>query len=97
MINVAAPLLQKEIKEKLLSSKTPVYRYIRNLSRIEMQFEADSDESPEKVIRMTKKLIRTIKYGNIIMYRVLVDGQFFEGGQVYSPDDKEYLATRPAK
>ena len=51
---------------------------------------------PKRVLSITKKLIRSLKYGNVIMFRVLIDGQFFEGGKVYTPADREYLATRPA-
>jgi hypothetical protein len=48
-----------------------------------------------QVVRLTKRMIRSIPYGDIIMYRVLVDGQFFENGPIYHEGDPEYKATRP--
>ena len=49
-----------------------------------MQFDVDTEEDGEAVVRKTKRLIRSMKYGNIIMYRVLIDDQFFENGKVYT-------------
>ena len=96
VINVTSPLLREEIKKKLLENETPKYRFVKNNSPIEMQFEVETDLEPKRVLSITKKLIRSLKYGNVIMFRVLIDGQFFEGGKVYKPSDREYLATRPA-
>ena len=96
VINVTSPQLRDEIKKKLLENESPKYRYIKNNSPIEMQFEVEDGFEPKRVLSITKKLIRSLKYGNVIMFRVLIDGQFFEGGKVYTPADREYLATRPA-
>ncbi|HCK89233.1 MAG TPA: hypothetical protein DHW39_10615 [Erysipelotrichaceae bacterium] len=96
-INVTAPVLTEQIRKRLLESKSPEYIFVKNLSRIQMQFEVDTEEDGEVIVRKTKRLIRSMKYGNIIMFRVLIDGQFFENGKVYTPEDREYLATRPAK
>lgn len=96
VINVTSPLLRDEIKETLLACEDPKYRYVKNNSRIEMQFEVDTDDSA-KALRTAKKRIRSLRFGKVIMFRVLIDGQFFENGPVYKPGDKEYEATRPAK
>ena len=95
-INVTSPLLKKEITEALLSCEDPKYTFVKNNGKIEMQFEADTDDA-SKAVRTAKKRIRSLRYGKIIMFRVLIDGQFFENGKVYTPEDKEYKATRPAK
>ena len=96
VINVTSPLLRKEIRETLLSCEDPKYRYVKHNSKIEMQFEADTDDA-QKALRVAKKRIRSLKFGKVIMFRVLIDGQFFENGKVYKPGDREYKATRPAK
>ncbi|MBR2810997.1 MAG: hypothetical protein IKD69_06415 [Solobacterium sp.] len=94
-INVTSPQLRQEIKETLLACKDPKFTFVKNTGQIEMQFEADTDDG-NKAVRVAKKRIRALRYGKIIMYRVLIDGQFFENGKVYKPGDKEYKATRPA-
>lgn len=93
-INVTSPLLRKEIRETLLSCEDPKYTFVKKIGKIEMQFDADTDDAA-KALRVAKNRIRSLKYGKIIMFRVLIDGQFFENGKVYTPEDKEYKATRP--
>jgi hypothetical protein len=95
LINVTSPLLRNEIRETLVACEEPKYRYVRNIGKIEMQFEADTDDS-SKALRTAKERIRSLKFGKIIMFRVLIDGQFYENGKIYKPGDKEYKATRPA-
>ncbi|MCR5795532.1 MAG: hypothetical protein K6G61_09370 [Solobacterium sp.] len=96
LINVTSPLLRNEIRETLLACDDPKYRYVRNIGKIEMQFEADTDDA-SKAVRMAKKRIRSLRFGKVIMFRVLIDGQFYENGKIYRPGDKEYKATRPAE
>lgn len=95
LINVTSPLLRNEIRETLVACEEPKYRYVRNIGKIEMQFEADTDDS-SKALRTAKERIRSLKFGKIIMFRVLIDGQFYENGKIYKPGDKAYKATRPA-
>ncbi|MBR3349217.1 MAG: hypothetical protein IKG55_03970 [Solobacterium sp.] len=95
IINVSAPLLRKQIRDKLRSEPSMKYTYLGKIGSIEMQFSVDTDKDPNEVVRFTKRLIRSMPYGNIIVYRVLADGQFFENGPIYKPGDPEYQATRP--
>ena len=95
IINVSAPLLRKQIRERLKNETSMKYEYLGKIGSIEMQFSVDTDKDPNEVVRITKRLIRSIPHGNIIMYRVLADGQFFENGPIYKPGDPEYKATRP--
>lgn len=94
-INVSAPILRKQIRQRLESDSTLKYTYLGMIGSIEMQFAVDTDMDGNDVVRAAKKLIHTMPFGNIIVFRVLVDGQFFENGPIYKPGDPEYLATRP--
>lgn len=96
-INVSAPILRKQIRERLLNEKSMKYTYLGKIGPIEMQFSVDTELDGNQVVRLTKGFIRSIPFGKVIMYRVLVDGQFFENGPVYQPGDPEYKATRPGK
>lgn len=95
IVNVSAPILRKQIRERLAKETSMKYTYLGKIGSIEMQFSVDTDKDPNEVVRITKRLIRSIPYGNIIVYRVLADGQFFENGPIYKPGDPEYKATRP--
>ncbi len=94
-INVAAPIMREQIRKRLESEESMQYTYLGMQGPIEMQFSVDTELDGNEVVRKTKRMIRSIPYGNIIMFRVLVDGQFFENGRVYRPGDPEYKATRP--
>jgi len=94
-INVSAPILREQIRERLEKETSMKYTYLGMIGAIEMQFNVDTEMDGNQVVRLTKRMIRSIPYGDIIMYRVLVDGQFFENGPVYKKGDPEYKATRP--
>lgn len=89
LINIACPLKQEEIRDKLESLQSPVYTYVKRLSPVEMQFDVTYDSSTDP-LSFTKKMIRSLPNGNVLFFRVLYDGQFFEGGPVYAPGTKEY-------
>lgn len=95
VINVSAPILRKQIRKRLEEETSMKYTYLGMIGAIEMQFSVDTELDGNEVVRRTKRIIHSMPYGNIIMYRVLVDGQFFENGPIYKPGDPEYLATRP--
>lgn len=97
LINVSAPILRDEIKELLLNDDHVTYHFIKMNGPIEMQFTAESDMDEEETAQYTRIRIHSMKYGNILVYRVLIDGQFFEHGKIYHPGDPEYAATRAAK
>ena len=94
-INVSAPILRDQIRERLEKETSMKYTYLGMIGSIEMQFSVDTEMDGNQVVRLTKRMIRSIPYGDIIMYRVLVDGQFFENGPIYHEGDPEYKATRP--
>lgn len=96
-INVSAPIRRKEIRRRLEAEESMKYTYLGMHGPIEMQFSVDTEMDGNQVVRLTKRFIRSIPYGKVIMFRVLVDGQFFENGKVYHPGDPEYQATRPAQ
>lgn len=89
LINVACPLKQDEIREKLEACETPEFTYVQRLSPVEMQFEVNSSQGIDP-LRYTKNIIRSLPNGNVLFFRVLYDGQFFEGGPVYAPGTPEY-------
>ncbi len=91
-VNVAAPIKRKEIIELLESQVKPKYTYLDMISPIEMQFEVE--ETGENLVRVTNRLIHGMPYGNVIVFRVLYDGQFFDGGKIYPPDSDEYKKMR---
>ncbi len=94
-INVSAPILREQIRERLEKETSMKYTYLGMIGAIEMQFNVDTEMDGNQVVRLTKRMIRSIPFGDIIMYRMLVDGQFFENGPVYKEGDPEYKATRP--
>lgn len=89
LINVACPLKQDEIRKKLESCETPKYTYVQRISPVEMQFDV-TDTSGADPLHCTKNIIRSLPNGNVLFFRVLYDGQFFEGGPVYAPGTPEY-------
>lgn len=97
VINVSAPILRNEIKALLQGDRRVIYRYVKMNGPIEMQFSAESEMDEEETAQYTRNKIRSMKHGNILVYRVLIDGQFFEHGKIYHPGDPQYAATRAAK
>ena len=95
-LNISAPILRDSIRDHLEESEEAKYTYLGMIGPIEMQFSVNLDNA-RQAISTTKRIIRNIPYGNIIMFRVLLDGQFFENGPVYKPGDPEYAATRPGR
>lgn len=90
-INVAAAVKFKEICEFLESQKEVTYQYVCNISQCEVTYEVtDMDGTHGDLSNYTKKLIRSLPYGKVIMFRVLYDGQIFEYGRIYQPGEKEY-------
>ena len=73
-INVSAPILRDQIRERLEKETSMKYTYLGMIGAIEMQFNVDTEMDGNQVVRLTKRMIRSIPYGDIIMYRVLVDG-----------------------
>ena len=59
LINIACPLKQEEIRDKLESLQSPVYTYVKRLSPVEMQFDVTYDSSTDP-LSFTKKMIRSL-------------------------------------
>ena len=72
LINIACPLKQEEIRDKLESLQSPVYTYVKRLSPVEMQFDVTYDSSTDP-LSFTKKMIRSLPNGNVLFFRVLYD------------------------
>lgn len=89
LINIACPLKQQEIRDKLESLNHPVFRYVQRLSNVEMQFDVQCNDDTDP-IRFTKQVIRSLPNGNVLFFQVLYDGQFFDGGPIYRPGSIEY-------
>ena len=96
LINIACPLKQDEIRNTLESQNDVTYRYIQRLSPVETQYDVTADKEID-FIRHTKKIIRSIPNGNVLFFRVLYDGQFFEDGPIFAKDSKEYKALHSRK
>lgn len=91
LINVASPIKREEIRKLLESQKSPSYHYLKMISTIEMQFEVNDDGTHGDLCAYTDHLIHDgLPYGNVMTYRVLYDGQFFNGGPIYPPDSEMY-------
>lgn len=92
-INVASPVKLDEICEFLESQTDVTYKYVCNITRYEITYEVtDTDGTHGDLSDHTKRLIRSLPYGKVIMFRVLYDGQIFEYGKIYQPGDPEYDA-----
>lgn len=81
LINVAIFLKQKRVRDLLESQTSPVYKFVKMKNYGEMQFKVTDDGSHGDLAKHTKKLIRTIPNSSVIMFRVLHEGQAFEGGK----------------
>lgn len=91
-INVASPLKRDEIRTMLESQTSPKYTYLYMNNTIEMTFEVEAEEGVD-VLRTTKKLIHNMEYGSVLAFRVLYDGQIWDGGPIFKPGDPQYDST----
>jgi hypothetical protein len=82
VLNIAMPIQRKELMALLKEQKMPRYRLIKMISAMEAQYEVTDDGSHGDLVSYTKKLFTHTKYGGVIMFRVLYNGQFFEGGPI---------------
>ncbi|MEE8806920.1 MAG: hypothetical protein SOI44_00710 [Lactimicrobium sp.] len=82
VLNIAMPIQRKELMALLKEQKMPRYRLIKMISAMEAQYEVTDDGSHGDLVSYTKKLFAHTKYGGVIMFRVLYNGQFFEGGPI---------------
>lgn len=96
LVNIACPLKQDEIRNILESQTDVSYRYVQRLSPVETQYEVTTDKDID-LIRYTKKMVRSVPNGNVLFFRVLYDGQFFEDGPIFAPDSEEYKALHSRK
>lgn len=93
-INVATSTKLKEICDLLESQKDITYTYIQNISNCEVTYEVTNNTNNDiDLIRHTKQLIGTLPFGKVILTRVLYDGQLFDGGKIYQPNEEEYKVT----
>lgn len=83
-LNIALPVEREEIMHLLENSQMPRYTLIKQISPIEMQYEVEDDGTHGDLLRYTKNLIRSSRYGSVIMFRVLYNGQFFEGDRIHN-------------
>lgn len=83
-LNIALPVEREEIMHLLENSQMPRYTFIKQISPIEMQYEVEDDGTHGDLLRYTKKLIRSSRYGSVIMFRVLYNGQFFDGDRIHA-------------
>lgn len=60
----------------------PKYAFKKMVSNQEGQFDVEDDGSHGDLCRYTKRAIRSTKFGNVIMFRVLYNGQFFDDGPI---------------
>lgn len=81
-VNIPIDFVRKSIFEQLESMEAPVYRFIKMTSPIEGQFEVEDDGSHGDLCQYTKKIIYSTKFGKVIMFQVLYNGQFFDGGVI---------------
>lgn len=96
LINIACPLKQDEIRNILESETHVKYHYVQRLSPVETQYDVTTDKNID-LIRYTKKMVRSVPNGNVLFFRVLYDGQFFEDGPIFAPDSEEYKALHSRK
>lgn len=83
LVNVNSALKRPEIRKLLEENADPKFVYVKNLSPMEMQFEATyADGSEGDAASYAKKLIKSQPWGSVLMVRILIDGQKFTGGKV---------------
>lgn len=85
VINVAVfnEMFRKEVDKTLRSTQSPKYTFVKMVAKFEMQYKVEDDGSHGNIAHYTKKLIKNMKYGNIMVYRVLFNGQFFDDGVIH--------------
>ncbi len=82
VLNIAMPVQRKELMDLLASQTMPRYTLIKMISDMEAQYEVTDDGSHGDLVSYTKRLFHHTKFGGVIMFRVLYNGQFFEGGPI---------------
>lgn len=82
VLNIAMPVQRKELMDLLASQTMPRYTLIKMISDMEAQYEVTDDGSHGDLVSYTKKLFHHTTFGGVIMFRVLYNGQFFEGGPI---------------
>ena len=77
IINIDAPLKQKEITELLEQSDIASFKYVGhpNNRMTCIQFEVDDSSFEGDIVSKTKALIKSTEFGKAIMFRVLEDGK----------------------
>lgn len=83
LVNVNSALKRDEIRKLLEANENPKYVYVKNLSPMEMQFEATYKEGTDgNPADYAKKLVKAQPWGGVLMIRCLINGQKFTGGKV---------------
>ncbi|MEE1333583.1 MAG: hypothetical protein U0K47_03215 [Erysipelotrichaceae bacterium] len=73
LVNVNSALKRDEIRKLLEANENPKYVYVKNLSPMEMQFEATYKEGTDgNPADYAKKLIKSQPWGGVLMIRVLI-------------------------
>jgi len=85
LVDVFSALKRDEIRQVLEENEEPAFHFVKMLRPMEMQFECDGDEASDPC-RVVKRLIRKQPWGGVIAWRVLIHGQFFDGGKIYADD-----------
>ncbi len=77
IINIDAPLKQKEIRELLEQSDIASYTFVGhpNNRMTCIQFDVDDSSYEGDIVGKTKALIKSTEFGKTIVFRVLEDGK----------------------
>ena len=83
-INISIPidLVRRDIFAQLQELDQPKYTFVKMTSRQEGQFEVEDDGTHGDLVKYTKKIIHAYKYGGVVMFQVVYNGQFFNGGPI---------------
>ncbi len=81
-LNISLPIQREQIMNFLESQTTPKYTFVKMLNHMEAQYLVEDDDDHGDLLRYTKRLIHKTEFGSVIMFRVLYNGQFFEGGPI---------------
>ncbi len=82
VLNISMPIRREELMSVLEAQTCPKYTFRKWINHIEAQYEVEDDGTHGDLVQYTKKLFRKTKFGKVIMFRVLYNGQFFEGGVI---------------
>lgn len=96
-LNISLIRKVNEIQDVLNKSTKVKYTFIEKNGPIQYKYIAEGNMDQESLAQYTRQLIKSIPNGNVIMFRVLIDGQFFEHGKIYQKEDKEYKATQSGR